>query len=1233
MAETETTRRDRSLAATIVLAGGIALSLIAFQIVQHNEIDRRQLAFEELAQPIADSIADHLHSLSAEVDSIHRLFDSSVHVSRDEFHDFTKSLPAKRKEIHNLAWIPRVRGEERERYEAEARKEGWTGFHITEKGTDGEPVQAGNRPEYFPVYYLEPYRGNEALAGLDLAFSASPALWASFEQARDQNRTVVTPAQPSGNTGSDLQSFFILQPAYRRGSATGALEERRNNLEGFILATFRMPSLLKSVIPLANRSKMTLEFRDITTSPQEQNTQDTIRSADPLSFERHFSFGGRNWAVLCRSEPDFMAMHPLSTCWFVLGVGLLIALLLAGLMAVREQRLNYFQSLLKDQDIPALKKAIRIRWRIMGPVALALLLSALSFLGWFQKDMTDDETEKTRIYALQAESSWNLLVDLNLALLRENMDIAVRNPDLMAAFSAKDRPALLKSAQELYPYFREASSITHFYFINPDRSCFLRAHHPTRFGDVITRFSLREAVRVGHDTWGIEVGSLGTFTLRYIWPWKIKSTIVGFLELGMEFKAIEKSVHNLLGVEVITMLNKEATSRKAFEAGRTAGLVSGSWDAFPNYLVLNQTITDVPSQLDVLLRQNAAKNGSQVFRLKANGHVWSCGVIQVRDIADAYVANLIILRDITKQETTWHWTLLIVLSCTAGLGCLLLMGISVVIGRVERDLAVAVATRELETQARFESEERLTATLRSIGDGVISTDAQGQVLSLNTIAETLTGWNGLEAQGRPIQDVLHIINAQTEIQCTNPVDRVLREGRIVGLANHTVLISRDGTKRQISDSAAPILSAEGRIIGVVLVFRDVSEEYRIQDELRISRERFDQIAEQSREMIWEVDAEGLFTYVSHACNSMLGYRDEEIVGRLHFYDLHPAEGREQFREEFFEAFKKNECFTDLPTDVETKDGRILHVLTNAMPILGANNQLRGYRGSDRDITEQKQAVNQLLHSQKLESVGHLAAGIAHEINTPTQFVGDNTRFLKDSFASLLQLIESYEKIQAPVPGRPEDDARRAEMENACAAADFPYLRTEIPKAFEQSLEGIQRISNIVRAMKEFSHPGGAEKTAISINRAIETTATVARNEWKYVADLQLDLDTQLPLVNCIAGDINQVILNLIVNAAHAIEEKTDGVSKGKGLITVSTKTDADCVEIRVTDTGAGIAEKHRKRIFDPFFTTKSVGKGTGQGLTISFNTIVKKHGGTIRFETEVGRGTTFFVRLPIAESK
>ena len=285
-----------------------------------------------------------------------------------------------------------------------------------------------------------------------------------------------------------------------------------------------------------------------------------------------------------------------------------------------------------------------------------------------------------------------------------------------------------------------------------------------------------------------------------------------------------------------------------------------------------------------------------------------------------------------------------------------------------------------------------------------------------------------------------------------------------------------------------------------------------------------------------------------------------------------------------------------------------------------------------DISERKILEGQLTQAQKLESIGQLAAGIAHEINTPIQYVGDNTRFLRESVEDLMAVVDMYAGLLDPEHDAMSWDDRLAKANDTREDMDIEFLRDEIPKAFNQTLEGVDRVARIVRSMKEFSHPGGAEMQLADLNKAIESTVTVARNEWKYVADLTTELDPDLPPVPCFLGDFNQVVLNMIINAAHAIASALGEGNKERGLITITTKVIDDRAVVRISDTGAGIPDEYKARIFDPFFTTKEVGKGTGQGLAIAHNVIVKKHNGTLDCTSSAGEGTTFTIRLPLASS-
>jgi PAS domain S-box-containing protein len=302
--------------------------------------------------------------------------------------------------------------------------------------------------------------------------------------------------------------------------------------------------------------------------------------------------------------------------------------------------------------------------------------------------------------------------------------------------------------------------------------------------------------------------------------------------------------------------------------------------------------------------------------------------------------------------------------------------------------------------------------------------------------------------------------------------------------------------------------------------------------------------------------------------------------------------------------------TTLELTATRRDGRDFQIEVALCPVFDGD--ARWILATFEDLSESRRLMAQASLAHRLDSVGHLAAGIAHEINTPIQYVGDNTQFLSHAFGELTRALDE-------LPEGGHRDSKQLE--------DLEFFRTEVPEAVEQSLEGVRRVREIVAAMRIFSHPDSHEIGEVDLAQTVRSAITVARNEWKYVANVQLDLDSSLPLVAGNQAELSQVLLNLVVNAAQAIQDEA-GDSGCKGTITIQTRRRGRWAQIRVADTGCGIPRWAQVRVFDPFFTTKSVGRGTGQGLAIS-HAVVARLGGSIHFDSEAGRGTTFTVRLPL----
>ena len=282
-----------------------------------------------------------------------------------------------------------------------------------------------------------------------------------------------------------------------------------------------------------------------------------------------------------------------------------------------------------------------------------------------------------------------------------------------------------------------------------------------------------------------------------------------------------------------------------------------------------------------------------------------------------------------------------------------------------------------------------------------------------------------------------------------------------------------------------------------------------------------------------------------------------------------------------------------------------------------------------DISEGKSLEETLLHSQKLEAIGRLAAGVAHELNTPLQYVSHNVTFLKEASTNVYPLLAVCRDVAKAFDDGTVPRSLQTTFREALGEADASYFAEEVPKAIQESLSGLRSVSDIVLAMKEFSHPGTTKKTSTDLNRSIEAAIAVSKNEWKSFCDIVTDFAPDLPLVPLHANEFRRAILNLVINATHAIADAREDEADPKGTIAVGTRLEDRSVRIWIKDTGTGIHADVRNRVFEPFFTTKSVGRGTGQGLSMVHATIVGQHGGEVWFDTELGAGTTFYIRLPL----
>ncbi len=512
-----------------------------------------------------------------------------------------------------------------------------------------------------------------------------------------------------------------------------------------------------------------------------------------------------------------------------------------------------------------------------------------------------------------------------------------------------------------------------------------------------------------------------------------------------------------------------------------------------------------------------------------------------------------------------------------------------------------------------EEQLRLQATaLETAADGILITDVHGTILWCNSAMTTVSGYG----MGELVGFSTRILRSGVQ---TDSFYHKLWEEISAGKNWSGEIVNRrkDGALRTEEVTITPVADDKGRVTHFVAIYRDITERQLQRQEMS----RIYSAVTEARDGILMLAQDNTPLFANHSFGRLSGYPMTKLpAGLLEAIAGPPGEDPRWMGNHIRQV---DLPAAEGPVPVEIRDWRV-----------------RGEEGEDlgrvfvlRDLREERKAEEmrkmmevRLRQAQKLEAIGQLAAGIAHEINNPIQFVGNNTTFLKTCFEDMEQLIEAQRRALEKAGG-----ADLAEVREVEKRIDYDYLKGEVPQAVTQTLDGIRRVSEIVKAMKDFSHPGSKNRQRMDVNKAVRDAVLVARNEWKYDSDVETDLAMNLPMPMCLVNEMNQVLLNILVNAAHATGEAVKKGLRKRGLITIKTEAD-DCeVRILVTDNGTGIPAAIRDRIFEPFFTTKEVGKGTGQGLAIAYDVAVRKHGGRLTFSSVENEGTTFVVAIPIGE--
>ena len=832
-------------------------------------------------------------------------------------------------------------------------------------------------------------------------------------------------------------------------------------------------------------------------------------------------------------------------------------------------------------------------WVVL-PMTIALLATIVFGIVFRYRQSLEQPRREMDLIMSQSRIAWQQLQESQKDILLSHLAHLAGNGALIAAYKARDFPQLLGVAKPMADQLRRRFRVTHFYFVDPDRTCFLRAHHPTKRGDRINRHSMLAAARTGKDAWGLELGPLGSFTLRYVMPWRVDGELLGYLELGMEIEHLIDQLAAILEVEMAAIVHKRFLQPDQFAEGRTVFGFPGKWDDYPGFVVAHQTMPELPpSLLDRLRRGHGYSGGPGTGPTQRADRWWWCGMLPQPDADNRPVADFILLRDVSQAMATARHALL----REAGLGLLLAAGIllllRLVTNRAERLLAGSFA-------AIRSREQLLAITLDSIGDAVISTDADGKVTRMNPVAEHLTGWRQSAARQRPLSEIFQLIDP-TGRQVEDPVIPILTTGKPEGYVHHTILRSRDKNSCRIAANTSPILDQHGNTLGVILVFRDISKEQQAREEterIRLSLENAQRLARLGN---WDWDIKNNTLYWSKEIYRMFGMDPQNFTPDYEAFiaRIHPAD-REMVQQAVTNALRANQ-----PYNIEHRlirpSGETGWVHEQGEVQRDAAGHPLRMVGTVQDITKRREIEARERQTNKMQAIGLLAGGIAHDFN------------------NLLTPIMMH--------------------------ADMALRQSPSQSRLKHHLAGIrqaaQRAASLVRQILAFGRKGEIPLTPTRLNGIIREATRFLQAAAPANVSIGENIQTGQDKVAADPSQLLQILMNLGINGIHAIGNK-------EGVVTISLeetampeeatsaqKTEAaSWIKLSVDDNGCGIEPENLTRIFDPFFTTKKKGEGTGLGLAVVHG-IVARHGGVLRLESKPGEGSCFKIYLPtcVAETE
>ena len=853
----------------------------------------------------------------------------------------------------------------------------------------------------------------------------------------------------------------------------------------------------------------------------------------------------------------------------------------------------------KSQDMNPDTSIRPVQRRLLLPLSCVLLLLVSCFLAVLFFNQQRSMRQFSQHLLQDAENSLDNTLMQKVGMFTALIDVFLQNTELHAALKAQDHERLLAVNGPIFQTLQKEYAITHFSFHRPDRVNLVRIHNPGKRGDFIDRFTAREAERSGKVAWGLELEPLGTLILRFVKPIHANGTIIGYLELGQEIDGLLNFLRKRLQVELAMTIHKNTLDRKQWEDGRLALGKNAYWDRYETEVLINSSIAFYPTEFDHFIHGNQWHEHSKLTEdVQFDNKWWRVIALPLKDASGTAVGDLMILRDITTIKADFVW-----LISSAVIFGLVLLGCVMTFYYVMLRLTDRIIRTQKELLAN--NEKRYRTVFESAVDGICVTTLEGIILDTNYAYASMMGYTREELVGSPVVNVIHP-------DYRGRLDASIQQVETSGEVHlESMNIHRDGTPIPVEVHETMIdYGNQSALLGII---RDITERKQAENEIIKSKEEWEKTFNNITDVVTLQDSDMKIFKVNQTGCEIFGLLCDNIIG-MHCYELFHGSSEPCPECQLLVTKETFEPYTQEIT--HEKLGKTF--LVSAAPMLDDQGELTHITHVAKDITEKKKIEERLFLNEKLATIAGLAAGVAHEINTP-----------------LSAILQSQQLIKMGLdPDNPKNKKLAEECGVDLAKVDT-YLEKKNLNFFMKGMrDSAITAGKIIKNLLEFSRPHEGEIRNANLSNILDTTLELARADYDLKRQYDIinveivkEYDPELTEVPCVAMEFEQVILNLIKNAVHAM---TDNNTENP-CITIRTVKTEEIARIEVEDNGPGIGQETQLHIFDPFFTTKDIGQGTGLGLSVSYAIIVDKHRGEIWVESELGEGAKFIIELPLSQ--